>query len=334
MQSCTVVFAIAVGCCGPGVAGFEIAGPLPVTQPPVPSHSDVIYGSGLVCPFVPPDMQPMKTCNNQSAANQTGYVVQDLLLDVYEPSPANSGPLPAMVIIHGGAYRTGDKRDPPIVDRATFFASKGLVTFSINYRKQGNNGMVPPNWPRTNPDNMNWIQGTEYPAVRDSKAAVRWVKANAAKYNVDPTKITIFGESAGSLNAMAIALTFEGDYKLELSTKEDPTLNTTNLRETSDAACILDHWGSDDMSTQLTKRDGRERYTAKNAPVAIFHGTSDGEVPYWNALQIDGGYNKTGVAHQLFPLVGQGHGCWNATTIDGRTQDEAGFAFLAKVLAL
>ena len=77
---------------------------------------------------------------------------------------------------------------------------------------------------------------------------------------------------------------------------------------------MLDHWGSDVIATQLTKRDGVERYTSANAPLAIFHGTADGLVPYANALELDSGYSRTGVAHRLYPLVGQGHGCWNALT--------------------
>ena len=84
----------------------------------------------------------------------------------------------------------------------------------------------------------------------------------------------------------------------------------------------------------LQARDGRPRYTAANAPVAIFHGTADTLVPFENALQIDAGYNASGVVHRIFPLAGQGHGCWNARTADNRTQDDAGFAFLAKVMGL
>jgi acetyl esterase/lipase len=312
--------------------------PLGIDQAPVPTQANVTYAQALVCP---PDTQ--NVCG-WGAANQTGFVVKDLVLDVYNPtghhdrykSDRSSVPKdnlsPAMVIIHGGAYWTGDKRDQPIIERATFFASKGFVVFSINYRLTGDTGQVPPGWPATNKDNMTWIPEYAYPSVRDSKAAIRWVKANAANYKVDPAKVVVFGESAGSCNTMAIALTFEDDYKTELNATQDPTLISTNLNQSSKVACVLDHWGSDDISTQLTKRDQRVRYTADNAPVAIFHGTADGLVPYANALQIDAGYNKTGVKHALFPLTGQGHGCWDAKTTDGKTQDEAGYEFVTQVL--
>ena len=57
-------------------------------------------------------------------------------------------------------------------------------------------------------------------------------------------------------------------------------------------------------------------------------------MPYANALELASGYNRTGVTHRLYPLLGKGHGCWNALTAQNQTQDEAGFAFLAKVLKL
>ena len=45
-------------------------------------------------------------------------------------------------------------------------------------------------------------------------------------------------------------------------------------------------------------------------------------------------YNRTGVTHRLFPLAGQGHGCWGALTAENKTQDQAGYEFLKEVLKL
>ena len=181
---------------------------------------------------------------------------------------------------------------------------------------------------------MTWIPHFDYPAVRDTKAAVRWLRAHSKQFEVDATRIAMFGESAGACSACGVAMVREEDYKHELSAAEDPTLASTFLEQSSAVDAVLDHWGSDVIATQLTKRDGVERYTSANAPLAIFHGTADGLVPYANALELDSGYNRTGVAHRLYPLAGQGHGCWNALTEQNETQDEAGYAFLAEVLKL
>ena len=108
-----------------------------------------------------------------------------------------------------------------------------------------------------------------------AKAAVRYERANAKRHGVDADKIAMFGESAGACSAMAVAMTFESDYKADVSTDDDPTLSTTNPSESSRVATVRDHWSSDDLATQLTSRDGRPRHAKANAPVAAFHGIVD-----------------------------------------------------------
>ena len=144
-------------------------------------QSNVSYGQGLVCP------KNVSTCAWGVAA-PSGLVAQHLLLDVYMPAHDRDELRAAMVIVHGGAYWTGDKLDAPIVRRANFFAAHGFVTFTVNYRLTGDQGLVPLHWPDTFRDNMTWIPKYAYPAVRDSKAAVRWVRANAARYGIDTGK--------------------------------------------------------------------------------------------------------------------------------------------------
>lgn len=98
------------------------------------------------------------------------------------------------------------------------------------------------------------------------------MRENAATYSVDTDKITAFGESAGAVTTVALALTFEADYKEEIALSDDPTLATTNMHQISTVATALDHWGSDDAARQLTERDGKARYNSNNTPLAIFHG--------------------------------------------------------------
>jgi len=163
---------------------------------------------------------------------------------------------------------------------------------------------------------------------------VRWLRANAAKYNVDQTRITAFGESAGAVTTVALALTFESDYKEEIPIAEDPTLSGTHLAESSLVATALDHWGSDDAARQLTLRDGITRYHHNNTPLAIFHGTKDGLVPFSNALQLDAGYNRSNATHALYPIPGAGHGCWDGLTADNRSQYDVAYDFVVAVQGL
>ena len=145
---------------------------------------------------------------------------------------------------------------------------------------------------------LGWMPQYAYPAVRDAKAAVRWVRQNAARFDVDPDYITAFGGSAGATSVMALALLDEPDYKDEIAVTDDPTLATTNLAQPSSVATVIDHWGSDWMARQLWERgSGGDRYNATaNPPLAIFHGTVDNIVPFRNETdRIIGGYNRTGV---------------------------------------
>ena len=135
-----------------------------------PTGVNVTYGHGLVCPA------PASSCKWGAAANRTGYVSKPLLLDHYSATNGSTKPAsgwPALIMVHGGAYWTGDKQDAIVVQRCQAFAARGMAVFSINYRMTGDQGQVPDGWPAANRDNMTWIPKYDYPAVRDTKAAVR-----------------------------------------------------------------------------------------------------------------------------------------------------------------
>ena len=105
-----------------------------------------------------------------------------LLLDVYEPAGTATA-LPAVVLVHGGGWTSGDRTQ--VAPDATAFAQAGMVAFSIEYDENG------PNLRRDE--------------LEDVQAAVRWVQANAGTYRVDPTRIGLFGSSAGGNLVMLVA---------------------------------------------------------------------------------------------------------------------------------
>lgn len=144
-----------------------------------------------------------------------------------------------------------------------------------------------------------WASG--YPAVRDLKAAIRFVRATAATYGVDPTKVAVSGGSAGATNSLAAGVVFEDDYKMELSAAEDPTLQTTHLQESSAVQCVYTHWSSHGEVDLVTNYDplNRTRWGQSNAPVIEFHGAVDTTIPISQAYQTWAEYNKTGVPYQL-----------------------------------
>src|ERR1700748_2887400 len=95
------------------------------------------------------------------------------VLDIYLPENPSEKPLPLMIWIHGGAWMAGSQANPPML----YLVSKGFAVASIQYR---------------------FSKDAICPAQSyDCKAAIRFLRANAAKYNFDPDHFAVGGDSAG-----------------------------------------------------------------------------------------------------------------------------------------
>jgi len=106
-------------------------------------------------------------------------------LDLAMPEDFGSQIRPALVIIHGGGWSAGTKRDRPYRSMLLDFALKGYVTVSVEYRLTGE---------------------APFPAgLEDVDCAVRWVRAHASEYRIDPNRIGAFGHSAGAHLAVMLA---------------------------------------------------------------------------------------------------------------------------------
>jgi acetyl esterase/lipase len=125
--------------------------------------------------------------------SKTQYGKRDLHLDIFQPE--KGGKHPAIVMIHGGGWRSGSKEMQ--VPMAQMLAAKGFVTIPVEYQLS---------------------LEAKYPAaVHNIKSAVRWVRSNAEKYGIDTARIAISGCSAGGQLASLVGLTngvqsFEGDH--------------------------------------------------------------------------------------------------------------------------
>lgn len=111
-----------------------------------------------------------------------------LYLNVRTPSLKPAKPLPVMVWIHGGGNRGGNGND--VISSS--FADRGMVVVSFNYRLGAFGFMSHPALSAESPTHASGNYG-----LMDQQAALRWVKANIARFGGDPSRITIFGESAG-----------------------------------------------------------------------------------------------------------------------------------------
>jgi len=119
---------------------------------------------------------------------------RELRLDVIVPAPGEHESYPAVILIHGGGWRSGDRSQTmPMARRLT---GSGYVAVPVEYR--------------LSPEAL-------YPAaIHDLKAAIRWLRANAARFQIDTTRIAALGCSAGGQLAALLGTTnenrsFEGE---------------------------------------------------------------------------------------------------------------------------
>jgi acetyl esterase/lipase len=108
------------------------------------------------------------------------------VLDLAMPANFGGKQRPAIVIVHGGGWAAGSKSDRVYQNMMMAYAQKGYVTINVNYRLTGE---------------------APFPAcIEDVKCAVRWLRAHAKQYNVDPDRIGGYGHSAGAHLALMLAM--------------------------------------------------------------------------------------------------------------------------------
>lgn len=232
-------------------------------------------------------------------------------LDLYLPAKSSS-PRPAVLWIHGGGWQGGTKRDNREVAVSQALAEEGYVVASIDYALAS---MERHTWPL---------------ALLDCKNGVRFLRANAKKYNIDPKRIAVMGGSAGGHLALMVAFT-HGDPALSPQAPHpgiDDSVGAvanfygiTNLltrqRVTPEGVPTgKPHPGSNLKFTGLKLPEGEAVWRAASPvthvkaglpPVFITHGKRDATVDYLQATELAATLQKAGVPHELLLLEEAGH---------------------------
>ena len=276
---------------------------------------DIIYAEGL-------------SHNDWNSSNTTAL---PLYMDSYVPEN-NSQNRPLLMLIHGGAFVGGSKQQDAIVDIANYYASRGFVVFSIDYRLRDHIGTIPQAWidatSDDSPSNLNQVFAM-YPAHRDAKAALRWIMANAQSYHINKDYITLGGGSAGAITSIGLSVSELGDYKDEISLSDDNTLSTTNLSQTYEVKTILDFWGSNASIEILESIYGYQRFDSNDPAMFIAHGTEDPTVPFSSAEDLKDMCETNEIDFVYYPLEGSGHGPWGAT-VNGKSLSDLSFEFIVE----
>jgi predicted esterase len=215
---------------------------------------------------------------------------------------------------------------------ANYYASRGFVVFSIDYRLRGHTGTIPQEWIDASsggaPGNLDQIYAM-YPAHRDAKAALRWIIANADNYHINTDYITVGGGSAGAIISIGLGASELGDYKDEISLSEDYTLSTTNFCQTYEVQTILDFWGSNGSIEILESIYGYQRFDSNDPALFIAHGTEDPTVPFSSAEDLKNICETNEIDFVYYPLEGKGHGPWGAT-VNGKSLSDLSFDFIVE----
>jgi para-nitrobenzyl esterase len=120
-----------------------------------------------------------------------------LYLNVWTPAKTGKEKLPVLVYVFGGGFQNGDGSEPRYDGES--MARKGLVTVSLNYRTNVFGFLAHPELTQESPNQASGNYG-----LLDQVAALRWVQKNIAAFGGDPKRVTIAGESAGSLSVSAL----------------------------------------------------------------------------------------------------------------------------------
>jgi acetyl esterase/lipase len=202
----------------------------------------------------------------------------ELRLDIYAPATRGKKTGPAVVLIHGGGWTSFDKGT--MRGMGDFLARAGFVAFSVDYRlfHDGQN-----RWPAQ---------------LDDVQRAVRWVRANAAAYDVDPERIGAFGHSAGGQLAALLGMENTRDnsdpalasYSSRVEAVVDvsgPSDFTTN-RDPDGDAFLTNFLGADSSKDPAVWRQASPVFQVEktDAPFLIVHGTQDQNVPIGQAQEL------------------------------------------------
>lgn len=247
---------------------------------------------------------------------------EHLLLNLARPK-SGDGPFPAVLCIHGGGFRAGKREsyDNLVVK----LAERGYVAATITYR------LAPKH---------------QFPAaVHDTKAAVRWLRANAKTYQIDPARIGVTGGSAGGHLAQFLGVTshvpqFEGtggnpDQSSAVSCVVNvygPSDFTKSYGKSVDAHEVLPLWlgGNLDTKKPLHIQASPLYWVTPNAaPTLCIHGTEDKYVAHEQAVWLVDKLNASTVEAELLTLEGAGHGFKGA---DAEKAEQALFEFFDKRL--
>ena len=216
---------------------------------------------------------------------------RELLLDAWVPKDDTLHA--AVLVVHGGAWRSGDRKQ--LGGYANALAKRGFACFAIDYRLAPND---------------------KFPAqIDDCREAVKWIRSHAAEYKIDPDKLGAIGYSAGGHLVCLLATT--GEAPSEKNGQVDTRIQCvaaggapTDFRTSPDNGKWARYWMGGDLTTVPDKfhdASATAFVDKSDPPIFFFNGTADELVPIAWSMSCHDALKAHGVKTEMHQIEGAGH---------------------------
>lgn len=222
---------------------------------------------------------------------------QKLEMDLYLPSAPATALRPAVLLVHGGGWEAGSRQD--LAWLGQWLANNNRVAFSASYRLLREDGNK---WPAQ---------------LHDVQRAIRWIRANAATYQVDPDRVGALGISAGGHLVACLGT-------MDTLDNTDPALAAFSSR----ATCVIDLCGPTDLTEDFRPKVARGEWCnqlvdkllgnktragareasplfavdSKSSPFLIVHGRKDDIVPFDQSERLHAALQAASVESEFLPM--------------------------------
>lgn len=216
---------------------------------------------------------------------------KDLTLDVYRPPDGVASKRMAIVHLFGGGFFVGNKNAGYIINDAKALGARGYTSISANYRLQSEGP-----WPAQ---------------IHDTKAAIRWTRANAGRLGIDPNRIVVAGYSAGGMLALMAAGTngrkeFEGSGgNAGVSSDVNACIGVYPLASAQTATGLFPQGQA--TPDNIAAASPTSYISKAFAPTIFVHGTADGTIPVQSSIDFWGKLNALGVPTTMTLIHGADH---------------------------
>ncbi len=221
-------------------------------------------------------------------------------LDVYYPSDLPRTPWPVVVYVHGGAWQSGDKENALYMPVLSDLRKTGFLIVSINYR-------LAPRYP--------------FPAqIEDARCAIRFLRAQAKKYNIEPEKIGVLGDSAGGhiVALLGLADSYTAWDTTDFSDQSNQVQAVVDLYGVSDLTRVFDRdatqvWpgvfnANKKSDPQLIIASPLTYVHPEAPPFLIIHGDQDRVVPFQQSQSLFDTLHAAGNSVDFITVKNADHG--------------------------